>query len=90
MAGCETTPSGDGSVAVTEVDGNKFTVCDFRSVKDTVTLNLSDLVTDFQIVRFENKDDAYFGPTMPTITDQYIGVRQQSRPLFIGKLKAAK
>ncbi|WP_080903098.1 6-bladed beta-propeller [Parabacteroides sp. Marseille-P3160] len=81
--GCGTAPAGDGSVIVTESEGNSLTVCNFNNVKDTVTLNLSDLVQDFKIVRFENKDEAYFKPALPIITDKYIGIRQSNRPFLL-------
>ncbi len=82
---CSTTSVGDGSVSITETDdGNKFTVCAFKKVKDTVTMNLSDFVKDFKIVRFENSDEALFKVAgTPVVTDKYIGIRQSRRPFFL-------
>ncbi len=82
---CSTTSVGDGSVSITETDdGNKFTVCTFKKVKDTVTMNLSDFVKDFKIVRFENSDEALFKVAgTPVVTDKYIGIRQSRRPFFL-------
>lgn len=85
ITGCNTTPVGDGSVTVAETaDGNKLIVSSFSSVKDTVTMNLSDFVKDFKIVRFENTDEAIFKVNgTPVVTDWYIGIRQSRRPFFL-------
>ncbi len=83
LIGCNTSEAGDGSVTVTESDNNTITVSRFSSVKDTITLNLSDLIKDFKIIRFENKDEAYFKPNMPSITDKYIGIRTSSKPFLL-------
>ncbi len=59
-------------------------MCAFNKVKDTVTLNLSDFVKDFKIVRFENSDEAVFKVSgTPIVTDNYIGIRQSGRPFFL-------
>ena len=83
LISCNTTVAGDGSVTVTETNGNTLTVSHFSSVKDTISINLSDLVEDFKIVRFENKEEAYFKPNMPSITDKYIGIRTSGKPFLL-------
>lgn len=83
LASCTTSKEGDGSVSVIETECNTITVCHFNEVKDTISLNLSDLVKDFKIVRFENKEEAYFKPNMPSITDKYIGIRTSRHPFLL-------
>ncbi len=80
---CSKSKGADGSVTVNETEGKIMTVCHFNNVKDTISLNLSDLVKDFKIVRFENKEEAYFKPNMPSITDKYIGIRSDNRPFLL-------
>ena len=85
VTNCKSEFSGDGSITVTETaSGNKLTVCNFSSVSDTVTLNLSSFVKDFKIVRFENSDEAIFKMSgTPVVTDKYIGIRQSRRPFLL-------
>ncbi len=76
--------SGDGSITLTKTDGNTLTICNFNSIRDTVTMNLSDFVKDFKIVRFENSDEALFRVSgTPVVTDKYIGIRQSRRPFLL-------
>ncbi|WP_291529819.1 6-bladed beta-propeller [Bacteroides sp. UBA939] len=90
---CSTTSKGDGTLTFVETDGNELTVCHLNQVKDTLVMNLSDLVEDFKVVRFENEDNALFNySVLPAITDNYIGIRQsRGRPYLLfdhnGKLK---
>lgn len=93
LAGCNTALEDDGTLTFVEADGNLLTVCHFNQVTDTVEMNLSDLVEEFRIVRFENTDSAFFKCSMiPAVTDKYIGIRQPSGYPFLlfdndGKLK---
>ena len=68
----------DGSITTVETGGNKLTVCDFALVKDTIDVPLSEFVEDCRIIRFDNSDSAMFKAWFTLVTDQYIGVRQQS------------
>lgn len=78
---CSTASEGDGTLTFVEVDGSELTVCHFNRIKDTIEINLSDLVEEFKIVRFENTDTALFSTrSYPAVVDNYIGIRQ-SAPL---------
>lgn len=90
--GCSKSSKGDGTLTFVETDGNTLTVCHFSQVKDTIDINLSDLVEEFKIVRFENSDSAFFKTRYLCITDHYIGIRQaESLPFLLfdhkGKMK---
>lgn len=67
--------SSDGTLTTENRDGYTLTICDISKVKDTLDIPLSEWVEDFQIVRFENKDTAFFKMWWPVITDQHIGIR---------------
>lgn len=68
---------GDGSVATMDVgDGNELTLCDMKLVGDTIDVPLSEWVEDCQLVRFENRDTAFFKAWWPVITENFIGIRQ--------------
>lgn len=60
MAGCTPSGKGDGSLTITENEGNTFTVCHFNQVNDTIDLKLSEMVEEFKIVRFENSGSTFF------------------------------
>lgn len=80
LGGCNSTSSGgDGSI---KESGENLMICNYKAVKDTVTLPLSELVDDCRLVCFENSDTALFKPWTTTITDNYIGVRQRDRGVF--------
>ncbi len=82
---CKTNTANDGTVTINKTpDGNILTIANFHKIKDTITYNLSDFVTDFKIVRFENSDKAIFKLSgAPVITDKYIGIRQSHRPFLL-------
>ena len=72
-----TNTQGDGSVEEIMVGGNKVFVCVLDKVKSgTVTIPLSSLVEDFEMVQLETKGDAFFNPNIAAITfsENYIGV----------------
>ena len=77
--GCTTSlPQGDGSVVEIKVSGNKVFVLVLDKVKSgTVTIPLSSLVEGLDMVQLESHHDAFFDPTIATITvvENYIGVR---------------
>ena len=69
----------DGSVTI---DNSNVITCDFDQVGEERTIPLSEWVDDFQIVRFEDNDDAIFKMWWPHITDNYIGIRQRGNGAF--------
>ena len=69
---------GDGTLSEVTVKGSKVTVCSLNRLKsNTVTVPLSSLVENCTLVQLETNKDAYFKPWFTTVTDKYIGVRQQ-------------
>lgn len=75
-------PKGDGSVSEILVNGDKMFTFSLSNLKsDTATVLLSSLLENYAIVQLENIDEAYSNPWFTSVTDKYIGVRQQgSRP----------
>ena len=67
-----------GSVEV--VNGDSVWVCDFSALKDTVTLYLSAVAEDFQVVKLDNSDEALVPAGNALVSDNYILVygRQQT------------
>ena len=52
-----------------------LTVLDISSLKDTVSVPLSSLLSDFEIIRLENSDEAIVGHTMAhAISSNYLGL----------------
>lgn len=76
LAGCKQAKS-DGTIAVEVGEMGYVTSCDFDMIRDTITISLSEWVDDFQIVRFDNRDEALFRLWWPLITDNHIGIRQR-------------
>ncbi|MDR3245684.1 MAG: 6-bladed beta-propeller [Prevotellaceae bacterium] len=72
----------DGSVTEKTVNGHKLTVCSLDKVKKTETLPLSSLVENCTLLNFEDLDDALFKPWFTTVSEKYIGVRQQGNGQF--------
>ena len=69
---------GDGTLSEITVEGSKMIVCSLNKLKsNTVTIPLSSLVEDCVLVQLETITEAYFKPWFTTVTDKYIGVRQQ-------------
>ena len=54
----------------------KPVVCDLGKVKNTETVLLSSLVENCVLLHFEDKDEALVKPWYTTVTEKYIGVRQ--------------
>ena len=72
---------GDGSVSEVIVNGNTMYVMSLNNLKsDIVTIPLSSLVENCELVQLESVDDAYVGLGITTITERYIGVRQSRTP----------
>lgn len=66
--------------SVTVVNGDSVWVCNFAALKDTITLPLSAIVEDFQIVKLDGRDEALVPVGNTLISDNYILVygRQQT------------
>jgi hypothetical protein len=65
-----------------EKTGADVTVCKLSEVGEVQTIPLGSLVENCTLIRFEDIDDALFKPWFTTVTDKYIGVRQQERRAF--------
>lgn len=72
----------DGSVTEKIVNGHKLTICSLDKVKKTETLPLSSLVENCTLLNFEDIDEALFKPWFTTVSEKYIGVRQQGNGQF--------
>ena len=76
---CSCSPKGDGTVSETIINGNKMFFFSLNNLKsDTTTVPLSSLIEDCNLVHLETNDDAFFRPWFTTVSDKYIGIRQQS------------
>lgn len=69
------------NVTTAKVDGVSLVVVDEEKVTKKKTVKLSELVEDFQIIRFENKDEAFFKSQWMYFSDNYICVRQTSNAI---------
>ena len=75
---CAACTSSNNTSVVKDGAGNELFVAHYQEIKDTVVINLSDLVEDYELIRFEDNDSALLGfRVMPTITEHYIGVSQR-------------
>lgn len=57
------------------INGNKVLVCDLSKVKDTLTLKLSDLIENLDLVKLETTQDALVKRSVTIVSDNYIGIR---------------
>lgn len=48
------------NVTTVKLDDTQIVVLDEAKVTEKKTVKLSDLVEDFQVIRFDNKDEAFF------------------------------
>ena len=48
------------NVTTVKLDDAQIVVLDEAKVTEKKTVKLSDLIEDFQVIRFENKDEAFF------------------------------
>lgn len=58
------------------MDDTQIIVCDEDDVKEKRVVKFSDLMDDFQIIRFENKEEALFKSRWMFFSDNYICVKQ--------------
>jgi len=70
-------PFSTGWSVTSTVNKDQLTVCNLSQVEKIKTIPLSSLVESSTLVYFENTDAALFKPWFTTVTDKYIGVRQQ-------------
>jgi len=73
----------DGSVSEKSVKGSKVTVCSLEKVQKKETMPLSRLVESCSLVRLQTLSEALFKQWFTTITDKYIGVRQQGNGPYL-------
>ncbi len=74
--------AGDKTVPEGKADNPKLTVCDFSKVSKNETISLSSLVQNCTLVQLEDVDEALFKQWFTTVTDKYIGVRQQGKGAY--------
>ena len=69
------------NVTTVKLDDAQIVVLDEAKVTEKKTVKLSDLVEDFQVVRFDNKDEAFFKAFWINCSDNYICIRQSGNPI---------
>lgn len=79
LAACGSAPL---NVKVIESDSSKLLVVDEADVTETRDLKLSEVADDFRIVRFDNRDEAFFKPGLPVFSDNYIAAGNDPVKLF--------
>lgn len=70
------------NVKVVELDASELIIVDESKVTDTRDIKLSDIASDFRIVRFDNRDEAIFKPSMLSFSDNYIAAGKNPVKLF--------
>lgn len=63
----------DVIASVETIGTDKVTVCDLNLVKDTISLPLSELVEDFEIVKLDDREEALIKDAYSPVFDNYIG-----------------
>lgn len=79
---CSCTRMSDDSVTCQSIENEIFYVCDASKIDAFETINLSEWISDFKIVRFENSDMALFKFWKIYITENYIGILQDAQSPF--------
>lgn len=69
------------NVTTVKMDDTSLVVVEEEKVTEKKTVKLSELIEDFQIIRFENKDEAFFKSQWMYFSDNYICVRQDSKAI---------
>ena len=69
------------NVTTVKLDDTQIVVLDEAKVTEKKTVKLSDLVEDFQVIRFDNKDEAFFKAFWMYFSDNYICIRQDGNPI---------
>lgn len=65
------------NVTTVALDDTQMIVCDENEVNEKREMKLSELIKDLQVIRFENKEEAFFKPAWFYFSDNYICVRQE-------------
>lgn len=60
------------NVTTVKMDDTSLVVVEEEKVTEKKTVKLSELIDDFQIIRFENKDEAFFKSQWMYFSDNYI------------------
>lgn len=63
------------------MDDSLIVVLDKEKVTEKRTVKLSEIVEDFQIIRFETKDESFFKANWMYFSDNYICIRQDGAPI---------
>lgn len=69
------------NVTTVELDDTSIIVLDEEKVTEKKIVKLSELIDDFQIIRFEDKDEAFFKANWMYFSDNYICVKQNNAPI---------
>ena len=69
------------NVTTVKLNDNSIVVLDEEKVTEKKTVKLSELIENFQIIRFEDKDEAFFKANWLYFSDNYICVRQSAAPI---------
>lgn len=69
------------NVTTVELDDASIIVLDEEKVTEKKIVKLSELIDDFQIIRFEDKDEAFFKANWMYFSDNYICVKQNNAPI---------
>lgn len=69
------------NVTTVKLDDTSITVLNEEKVTEKKTVKLSELIEDFQIIRFEDKDEAFFKANWMYFSDNYICVKQNAAPI---------
>ena len=69
------------NVTTVKLNANSIVVLDEEKVTEKKTVKLSELIENFQIIRFEDKDEAFFKANWLYFSDNYICVRQSAAPI---------
>lgn len=69
------------NVTTVKLDDTSIVVLDEEKVTEKKIVKLSELIDDFQIIRFEDKDEAFFKANWMYFSDNYICVKQSGAPI---------
>ena len=69
------------NVTTVELDDASIILLDEEKVTEKKIVKLSELIDDFQIIRFEDKDEAFFKANWMYFSDNYICVKQNNAPI---------
>jgi len=73
-------PKNDGSVLTVDMGDSQLAVVSLNKLKsNTVTIPLSALVESCEMVQLESTDEAFIKSWYTTVTEKYIGVREQDQ-----------